>query len=100
MPPRRSARVAAVVERQSTALAPLPHALVLLIFSLLPVDQRLRCLEVCKGWYATLNERSLWTRLDMSATAGLARRTTEALDWKPSFALRRLALAASFKRFI
>jgi hypothetical protein len=79
MPPRRSARVAAVVERQCTALAPLPHALVLFIFALLPVDQRLRCLEVCKGWYATLNERSLWTRLDLSATAGLARRATEAL---------------------
>jgi hypothetical protein len=43
------------------------------------VDQRLRCLEVCKGWYATLNERSLWTRLDLSATAGLARPATEAL---------------------
>ncbi len=26
-----------------------------------------------------LNERSLWTRLDLSATAGLARRTTQAL---------------------
>jgi hypothetical protein len=58
---------------------PLPHALVLFIFSLVPVDQRLRCLEVCKGWYATLNERSLWTRLDLSATAGLARPATEAL---------------------
>jgi hypothetical protein len=58
---------------------PLPHALVLFIFSLLPVDQRLRCLEVCKGCYATVNERSLWTRLDLSATAGLARPATEAL---------------------
>jgi hypothetical protein len=79
MPPRRSARVAEAAERACTALAPLPHALVLLIFSLLPVDQRLRCLEVCKGWYATLNERSLWTRLDLSATAGLARPATDAL---------------------
>jgi hypothetical protein len=58
---------------------PLPHALVLYIFSLVPLDQRLRCLEVCKGWYATLNERSLWTRLDLSATAGLARPATDAL---------------------
>jgi hypothetical protein len=79
MPPRRSARVAAVAERQCSALAPLPHALVLLIFSLVPVDQRLRCLEVCKGWYAALNERSLWTRLNLSATAGLARPATETL---------------------
>jgi hypothetical protein len=82
MPPRRSARVAAVAERQCSALAPLrrPHALVLLIFSLVPVDQRLRCLEVCKGWYATLNKRSFWTRLDLSSdTAGLAGHTTQAL---------------------
>ncbi len=76
MPPRRSARVAEAAERQCTALAPLPHALVLLIFSLVPVDQRLRCLEVCKGWRAVLLERSLWTCLDLSATAGLARPAT------------------------
>jgi hypothetical protein len=79
MPPRRSARVAEAAERACSALATLPHALVLLIFSLVPVDQRLRCLEVCKGWYATLNERSLWSRLELSATAGLARRATDAL---------------------
>jgi hypothetical protein len=67
------------MEREGGCLAPLPHALVLFIFSLLPVDQRLRCLEVCKGWYAALHERSLWTRLDMSTTAGLARPATDAL---------------------
>jgi hypothetical protein len=75
MPPRE----ADGAEREVLCLASLPHALVLFIFSLVPVDQRLRCLEVCKGWYATLHERSLWTRLDMSATAGLARPATEAL---------------------
>jgi hypothetical protein len=79
MPPRRSARVAEAAERQPCALAPLPLALVLFIFSLVPVDQRLRCLEVCKGWYATLSERSLWMRLDISATAGLVPRATDAL---------------------
>jgi hypothetical protein len=73
MPPRRSARVASVAERESCALAPLPHALVLYIFSLVPVDQRLRCLEVCRGWRAVLRERSLWLRLDLSkASGGLA----------------------------
>jgi hypothetical protein len=79
MPPRRVTAVAEAAERACSALAPLPHALVLLIFSLVPADQRLRCLEVCKGWYATLNERSLWMRLDLSATAGLARPATDAL---------------------
>jgi hypothetical protein len=78
MPPRRSARVAAVAERQSSALAPLPYALVLYIFSLLPVDQRLRCAEVSRGWRAVLSDASLWLRLDLSAASGVAR-ATEAL---------------------
>jgi hypothetical protein len=68
MPPRRSARVAAVVERESSALPPLPLSLALAIFALLPVDQRLRCREVCRGWRAVLTEISLWRRLDLSAS--------------------------------
>jgi hypothetical protein len=72
MPPRRSARVAAVAERQSSALAPLPHALALYIFSLLPVDQRMRCAEVCRGWRAVLSDASLWllTRFGPSNASG------------------------------
>jgi hypothetical protein len=69
MPPRRSARVAALTEPCATALAPLPLPIVLHIFSLLPVDTRLRCAEVCRGWRNVLLERSLWTRLDLSATS-------------------------------
>jgi hypothetical protein len=79
MPPRRSARVAAVAERASSALAPLPLTLALAIFSLLPVDCRLRCAEVCRAWRAALSEVSLWTRLDVSAASGLAHRVTDAL---------------------
>jgi hypothetical protein len=71
MPPRRSARVAAAAERATTALSPLPLSVVLHIFSLLPVDCRLRCAEVCRGWRSVLTERSLWTRLDLSATSGV-----------------------------
>jgi hypothetical protein len=70
MPPRRSARVAAEAERATTALSPLPLAVVLHIFSLLPVDCRLRCLEVCRGWRSVLSEHSLWTRLDLTAASG------------------------------
>ena len=69
MPPRRSARVAAVAERATTVLSPLPPSVVLHIFSLLPVDCRLRCAEVCRGWRSVLLERSLWTRLDISVTS-------------------------------
>ncbi len=80
MPPRRSARVAAVVERESSALPPLPLSLALAVFALLPVDARLRCREVCRGWRAVLRERSLWLRLDLSkASGGLARPATEGL---------------------
>jgi hypothetical protein len=71
MPPRRSARVAAVAERATSALSPLPLAIILYIFSLLPVDCRLRCMEVCRGWRSVLRERSLWTRLDLSHTSGV-----------------------------
>jgi hypothetical protein len=79
MPPRRSARVAAVVERESSALPPLPLSLSLAVFTLLPVDARLRCREVCRGWRAVLRERSLWLRLDLSEASGLARPATDAL---------------------
>jgi hypothetical protein len=76
MPPRRSARVTDAAERATSALSPLPHSVVLHIFSLLPVDARLRCLEVCRGWRAVLLERSLWTRLNLSATCGATSRVT------------------------
>jgi hypothetical protein len=58
-----------------------PHAILLVIFSLLPVDMRLRCREVCPAWRAVLSaERSLWVRLDLSVSSGLlARRVTPAL---------------------
>jgi hypothetical protein len=83
MPPQRSARVAGVAEHErearsarvmaaaqhaAPALAPLPHALVLHILSLLPVGARLLCAAVCRSWRAALEERSLWIRLDLSAS--------------------------------
>jgi hypothetical protein len=53
--------------------AALPHALALAVCALLPVDQRLRCSEVCRGWRALLSDASLWLRLDLSAASGVAR---------------------------
>ncbi len=80
MPPRRSARAAAVADEHATsALSPLPLPVVLYIFSLLPVDCRLRCSEVCRGWRAVLLERSLWMRLDLSATSGVVQRQQPAV---------------------
>ncbi len=77
MPPRRSARVAAVAERASNALSPLPLPLVLHIFSLLPADVRARAACVCRGWRVTLDEVSLWTRLVLSPSSGV--RVTDAV---------------------
>jgi hypothetical protein len=79
MPPRRSARVAAVAERESSALSPLPHAVVLHIFSLLPADERARAACVCRGWCHVLLERSLWTRLNLSPSSGVRVRVTDAV---------------------
>jgi hypothetical protein len=79
MPPRRSARVAAVAERESSALSPLPPALAIYVFSLLPADARARAACVCRGWRTTLEEPSLWTRLDLSPSSGVAVRETDAV---------------------
>jgi hypothetical protein len=78
MPPRRSARLAGGAPAAHGAvlfppLAPLPLALVLHIFSLLPLDARLRCAMVSRGWRVTFSERSLWARLDLSPASSLAR---------------------------
>jgi hypothetical protein len=89
MPPWRATRSAAAAERATSALAPLPLPLVLYIFSLLPVDSRLRCLEVCRGWRAVFSERSLWTRLDLTAASGV----TVPHDDRPLSALLRCAAA-------
>jgi hypothetical protein len=65
---------------EEKCFASLPPALALVIFALLPVDQRMRCAEVCPSWRMMLRERSLWLRLDLSkASGGLARPATDAL---------------------
>jgi hypothetical protein len=75
-----SARVVAAAQHAAPALAPLPHALVLHILSLLPVDTRLRCAEVCRSWRAALEDTSLWLRLDLSASGVSPKRAvTDAL---------------------
>jgi hypothetical protein len=69
---------------------------VLHIFSLLPVDCRLRCMEVCRGWREALLERSLWTRLELTAESGVRVPADEAGLWRegrPWDALLRCAAA-------
>ena len=47
-------------------LLALPRALVLAIFALLPVDTRLRCVEVSRAWRALLADTTFFTGLDLS----------------------------------
>jgi hypothetical protein len=93
MPPRRSARAAAAEERATTALSPLPLSVVLHIFSLLPVDCRLRCAEVCRGWRSVLLERSLWTRLDLTPSSGVGVPVGAEHHWGAMDSLVRCAAA-------
>ena len=48
-------------------LLALPRPLVLVIITLLPVDMRLRCIEVNRAWRALLiADRTFWRSLDLS----------------------------------
>ena len=79
MPPRRRARVDGAAAPPAAALASvllLPHALLLAIFALLPVDARLRAAAVCRAWRQALADRALWTTLDFS---GITCALTDAL---------------------
>jgi hypothetical protein len=75
MPPRCSDELKAAAAPAGDPFATLPHALALALFALLPVDQRMRCAEVCRGWRAMLSDVSLWLRLDLSPASGVARAT-------------------------
>jgi hypothetical protein len=63
---------AALPDARADPFATLPHALALAIFSRLTVEQRLRCIEVCRGWRATLNDHSAWQCLDLRRADGSA----------------------------
>jgi hypothetical protein len=69
--------MATASEPAPRAFADLPDALALAIFSRLTVEQRLRCIEVCRGWRATLDDYSAWQCLDLTRADGSA--CTEAL---------------------
>jgi hypothetical protein len=62
-----------------TTLCALPLALLQSVLARLPVDARARACVVCRAWNAALAERSLWTRLDLSAASGMALAVTEAV---------------------
>jgi hypothetical protein len=83
MLPRSGAHAVGAAPRAAppaTTIASLPHALLARVLARLPVDARLRCSEVCRGWRHMLaTERVLWTALDLSPSSGVACRVTDAL---------------------
>jgi hypothetical protein len=85
MPPRRSARLAGGAQgapRDALNALPLalPHALATRIWLLVPVDQRMRCREVCPAWRDALEERSIWSILDIAPLgSGVTAVATDAL---------------------
>jgi hypothetical protein len=64
-------------EEGRVSFASLPPALLLAVFARLPADARARCSAVCRGWRDTLMDVSLWTRLDLSPSSGVAARVTD-----------------------
>jgi hypothetical protein len=110
-PPPLASAEAQEEEHAAAALPPacaaltLPAALLLHVFTLLPVETRLRCREVCTAWRDTLSDHSAWTRLDLACstsgallrcTAGMARGRLQALvvaAGMPQEALLAVALA-------
>jgi hypothetical protein len=72
MPPRCDDQLEAAAVPACDPFAALPLALALALFALLPVDQRMRCAEVCRSWRAALSDASLWLRLDLSSAGGIA----------------------------
>jgi hypothetical protein len=46
--------------------ASLPRALAVCVFAFLPVDERMRCAEVCPLWREHVSEARLWTHLDFA----------------------------------
>ena len=55
-------------------LLALPRPLALAIFALLPVDTRLRCIEVSRAWRALLADTSFWASVNLSSVdSGVAR---------------------------
>lgn len=46
--------------------ASLPRALAVCVFAFLPIDERMRCAEVCPLWRDHVSEPRLWTHLDFA----------------------------------
>jgi len=96
---KRALRKAEDEVLKQLVLAPLFPELVALVFQRVPVDTRLRCREVSRGWCAFLADARHWQVCDLSATSGVARRTLSLLraaSERAQGTLRELDVSAWF----
>jgi hypothetical protein len=66
MPPRRSARVAAIAQQHACLILALPLPVTERVLMFLPVDARGRAACVCKAWRAALCGPMCWRNLDLT----------------------------------
>ena len=94
MHPRRSARVAELQQPQAL-LGPLEgdfaKAFLGHVLNSLPLDERLRAREVCRGWRFFLKDASFWTHVDLGVCCSVNPRFLAGKD-------RTLALPACAQR--
>jgi hypothetical protein len=79
MLPQTDTSDAAAAAGECCHVALLPLAMLLCVLALVPVDSRLRCAEVCRGWRVAVADRRLWLRLDLSHTSGVGYAVSDAL---------------------
>lgn len=93
----RRERVCDIEEKKTIVLAPLPSDVALIVFKFVPVDSRLRCLEVCRGWRAFLAEAplSLWAVCDLSSVFRRTHRLLTAAAARARGALEELDISGS-----
>ena len=78
----------------------LPRPLVVVVFLLVPVDTRLRCVEVSRAWRALLADATFWDVLILSVTSGVTRFTVplfRAAVAKAGGQLRALDVTGQFR---
>ena len=81
-------------------LLALPRPLVLAIFALLPVDTRLRCIEVNRAWRALLADTSLWACLDFCNVARFSEALFRAAVAKAGGQLRALDITGRLETYL
>lgn len=58
-------------------LGGLPTEILLAIFAHIPVDERIRCEQVCRGWHQLLRQSFFWETIDISTVRKRGERMTD-----------------------